>query len=113
MEILKTFIWVANIISAIVLITLVLMQHGKGADAGAAFGSGSAQGVFGAAGSSNFLSRSTAIIATLFFATCLGLGYLSTNQGSRLNLQDGVKPAVEKVVTPKPKPVTPSSAIPE
>lgn len=114
METLKTVVWVVNIISAIVLITLVLMQHGKGADAGAAFGSGSAQGVFGAAGSANFLSRSTAVTATLFFVTCLALGYLSSNQSSKLDLQDGTKPPVEQFVTPVPsQPKTSSAAIPE
>ena len=64
MEAFKTIIWIINIFSALAVIVLVLMQQGKGADAGAAFGSGSAQGVFGAAGNANFLSRSTAMAAT-------------------------------------------------
>ena len=63
MEAFKTIIWIINIFSALAVIVLVLMQQGKGADAGAAFGSGSAQGVFGAAGNANFLSRSTAMAA--------------------------------------------------
>lgn len=81
MEAFKTVIWIINIFSALSVIILVLMQHGKGADAGAAFGSGSgsAQGVFGSAGNANFLSRSTAICATVFFATCLALVYIHTN----------------------------------
>ena len=72
MEAFKTFIWIINIISALSVVVLVLLQHGKGADAGATFGSGSgsAQGVFGSAGNANFLSRATAITATFFFATC-------------------------------------------
>ena len=67
-------------ILAIVLIVLILLQHGKGADMGAAFGSGSAGSLFGASGSANFLSRSTAIVATLFFISSMSLTYLSTNQ---------------------------------
>ncbi|MCP1660549.1 preprotein translocase subunit SecG [Neisseria perflava] len=67
--------------SALAVIVLVLLQHGKGADAGATFGSGSgsAQGVFGSAGNANFLSRSTAIAATVFFATCMAMVYIHSN----------------------------------
>ncbi len=83
MEALKTVIWIVNIFSALAIIVLVLMQHGKGADAGASFGgSGSAQGVFGSAGNANFLSRMTGICAMIFFATCLGLGYVNTNNAN-------------------------------
>lgn len=59
------------------IIALVLMQHGKGADAGAAFGSGASGSVFGASGSANFLSRTTGMLAAVFFLTSLGLSYLS------------------------------------
>lgn len=62
------------------MVVLVLLQQGKGADMGAAFGSGSAGSVFGASGSSNFMSRTTAVIATVFFCTSLGLTYISTNR---------------------------------
>lgn len=86
MEAFKTLIWILNIFAALSVIVLVLMQHGKGADAGASFGSGSAQGVFGAAGNANFLSRSTAIAATIFFATCLALGYINSNAKSGKSL---------------------------
>ncbi len=83
METIKTIIWLLNIFAAISVIVLVLLQQGKGADAGATFGgSGSAQGVFGSAGNANFLSRSTAIAATVFFASCLGLVYLNTHAPS-------------------------------
>ena len=82
MEAFKTLIWLVNIFSAIAVIFLVLMQPGKGADAGAAFGTGSAQGVFGASGSANFLSRSTAIAAVVFFCTCLALAYLHANKNT-------------------------------
>lgn len=62
---------------AVSLVTLVLLQHGKGADAGAAFGSGASATVFGARGSASFLSRMTAVLAALFFATSLVLSYFS------------------------------------
>ncbi|MCF7520458.1 preprotein translocase subunit SecG [Neisseria sp. ZJ106] len=81
MEAFKTVIWIVNIIAALAVIVLVLLQHGKGADAGATFGSGSgsAQGVFGSAGNANFLSRTTAIAATIFFATCMAMVYIHSN----------------------------------
>ncbi|WP_107689077.1 preprotein translocase subunit SecG [Neisseria wadsworthii] len=80
METIKTVIWLLNIFTSITVIILVLMQQGKGADAGATFGgSGSAQGVFGSAGNANFLSRATAIAATVFFASCLSLVYINTH----------------------------------
>lgn len=84
MQAFKTLIWIINIFAAVSVIGLVLMQHGRGADAGASFGSGSgsAQGVFGSAGNANFLSRATAIAATLFFISCLALGYVHKNSGA-------------------------------
>ena len=68
-----------HVIAAVVIIVLVLMQQGKGADMGAAFGSGSSGSVFGASGSGNFLSRTTAVVATIFFITSLSLTYLAGN----------------------------------
>jgi len=62
------------------VIGLVLIQHGKGADMGAAFGSGASGSLFGASGSANFLSRTTAALATVFFITSLGLSYLATDR---------------------------------
>jgi len=76
----ETLVWVVHIIVAIALIALVLLQHGKGADMGAAFGSGSSGSLFGASGSANFLSRSTAVLASLFFLTSLGLAYFGLQQ---------------------------------
>ena len=76
----ETLVWILHIIVAIVVIALVLLQHGKGADMGAAFGSGSSGSLFGATGSANFLSRSTAIVATVFFLTSLVLGYYGLQQ---------------------------------
>ena len=76
-----TILTVIHMLAALGIIGLVLIQHGKGADAGAAFGAGAAGGasgsVFGAQGSGNFLSRSTAVLATVFFVTSLSLAYLS------------------------------------
>lgn len=76
----ETLFWVLHVIVAITVIALVLLQHGKGADMGAAFGSGSSGSLFGATGSANFLSRSTSIVATLFFLTSLGLAYFGLQQ---------------------------------
>ncbi|MGD9787934.1 MAG: preprotein translocase subunit SecG [Sulfuricellaceae bacterium] len=76
----ETLIWIINVLSALGVIGLVLLQHGKGADMGAAFGSGSAGGLFGSRGAANFLSRSTAILAAVFFATSLALGYVSSHK---------------------------------
>lgn len=76
----ETLVWVVHIFVAIALIALVLLQHGKGADMGAAFGSGSSGSLFGASGSANFLSRSTAVLASLFFLTSLGLAYFGLQQ---------------------------------
>ncbi len=73
---------VIHVLLSLVIIALIMLQRGKGAEAGAALGGGSSGSVFGARGASNFLSRSTAILATLFFITSLGLAYLSSNQQS-------------------------------
>jgi preprotein translocase subunit SecG len=73
----ETLILVIHVLAALAIVGLVLLQHGKGADVGAAFGSGSAGSVFGSSGSANFLSRMTAIAAVIFFLTSLGLTYFS------------------------------------
>lgn len=82
---------VFHLLLAIGLIALVLLQHGKGADAGAAFGSGASSTVFGAQGAGNFLSRSTAIIATLFFLTSIALAYFAARIGEPGGLMDEVE----------------------
>ncbi|MBK7646460.1 MAG: preprotein translocase subunit SecG [Betaproteobacteria bacterium] len=69
-----------HIIVAISIIGLVLMQHGKGADMGAAFGSGASGSLFGATGSANFLSRATGVLAAVFFATSLTLAYVASSK---------------------------------
>lgn len=66
-----------HVIVGLAIIGLVLLQHGKGADMGAAFGSGSSGSLFGASGSANFLSRATAVLAAVFFVTSLGLSYIA------------------------------------
>ena len=73
---------ILHVIAAAGIIGLVLIQHGKGADVGAAFGSGSAGSVFGSAGSANFLSRLTAGLAVVFFLTSIGLTFLTTKKSS-------------------------------
>ena len=78
MEWLKTLLMVVQIISAVGVIGLVLVQQGKGADMGAAFGSGASGSIFGATGSSNFLSRTTGIFATVFFLSTLSISYVGT-----------------------------------
>jgi preprotein translocase subunit SecG len=80
MNTLFNLIVVVQVISALAIIGLVLMQHGKGADMGAAFGSGASGSLFGASGSSNFMSKSTAVAAAIFFASTLGLAYFSGNR---------------------------------
>ena len=74
---LQTVVMVVQLLAAIGVIVLVLLQHGKGADMGAAFGSGASGSLFGATGSANFLSRSTAVAAAIFFACTLGLAMIS------------------------------------
>jgi preprotein translocase subunit SecG len=80
MDIWLTTVLVVHVICALGIIVLVLLQHGKGADMGAAFGSGNSGSLFGATGSANFLSRTTSVLAAIFFSTSLTLAYLATNK---------------------------------
>ena len=84
----ETIVWILHSLAALGVIGLVLMQHGKGADMGAAFGSGSAGSLFGASGSANFLSRSTGVLAAVFFITSLSLTFLSYRQGAGTGIMD-------------------------
>lgn len=93
MELLNTFALVALIVSALAIIVLVLMQHGKGADMGAAFGGGSSGSLFGASGSANFLSRATALSAVVFFSMLMLISYLHVANDSKLGVMES---AVEK-----------------
>lgn len=99
---------VIHVLAAAGIIGLVLMQHGKGADMGAAFGSGSAGSLFGASGSANFLSRSTAVFAVIFFLTSMGLSYLSFEKSSSVGVMSThQEPAKSSEV---PAPTTPAPA---
>ncbi|HNN09337.1 MAG: preprotein translocase subunit SecG [Rhodocyclaceae bacterium] len=80
MDALFSVILVAHILVGLAVCGLVLMQHGKGADMGAAFGSGASGSLFGATGSANFLSRTTAVLAAIFFVTSLALAYIASNK---------------------------------
>ncbi len=75
MNVMLTIVLTVQMLAAMGMVGLILVQHGKGADMGAAFGSGSSGSLFGASGSANFLSRTTAILATVFFACTLALAY--------------------------------------
>ena len=116
MVFLENSLLVLHLIVAVVVCGLVLLQHGKGADMGAAFGSGSSGSLFGASGSANFLSRSTAVLATVFFASSLGLTYFgalrSTPAGVEKSIMDTVAPKAGDIPTPSAPPVTPSAPAP-
>ena len=107
----QTAVLIVHILLAITLIVLALLQHGKGADAGAAFGSGASSTMFGARGSANFLSRSTAAVATLFFLTSLTLGYFFAHPAKSESVMDSATPASRVVpeVTDLPPAAAPSS----
>ena len=100
----ETIVWVVHVLTAMVLIGLVLVQHGKGADMGASFGSGSAGSLFGSSGSANFLSRSTAFAAAVFFTTSLSLTYFSSHPAQQQGVMDKIN-AVKKAPATTPAPV--------
>ncbi len=100
MENINSILTIAQVLLSIALIALILMQHGKGADAGAAFGSGASASVFGARGSGNFLSKSTGVLATLFFIVCLALAYVTSNRQA----PDGIMESVTTIETDQATP---------
>lgn len=111
----EVVILVVHVIAALSIIALVLLQHGKGADMGAAFGSGSAGSVFGSSGSANFLSRTTAVLATIFFISSISLTIFS----SKKNADKGImKEHTEQPATslpaqiPTPPAAAPAAAVP-
>ncbi len=109
----QTLVLVLHILAAVGIVVLVLLQHGKGADMGAAFGSGSAGSLFGSAGAANFLSRTTAVLAAVFFATSLGLTYFSAPAKSGGVTQQIDSAAAKSVVKPAaPAPSAPAPAVP-
>ena len=101
---------VLHVLVGIGLITLILLQHGKGADAGAAFGSGASATVFGARGSATFLTKATAVLALLFFSNSFFLNYLSANTTGPKSIIEEQKEdnsptgIIESTVTPEPEP---------
>lgn len=100
----ETLLWIVHLLVSAALVGLVLLQHGKGADMGAAFGSGSSGSLFGASGSANFLSRSTAIAATIFFLTSMGLTYFSLNRAAPGGVLDKVPVKTQTAPAPQPAP---------
>jgi len=117
MEFWFTVVIVLHVLIALAIIGLVLLQHGKGADMGSGFGGGSSASLFGATGSANFLSRTTAVLATVFFLSSLGLAYFATNRPKAgAGILDAVKaeqPAAEvpqSTATPKPAAEAPKPA---
>ena len=111
-----TIVIALHVVIALVIIGLVLLQHGKGADMGSGFGGGASSSLFGATGSANFLSRATAVLATMFFLTSLGLAYLATNKPrtgggvlDAVKTQPAGEKAAEKAPAEKPAPETPKT----
>ena len=96
----ETLILVVHVVAALAIIGLVLLQHGKGADMGAAFGGGASGSLFGATGSANFLSRATAILATIFFITSLGLTWYSAHKTESSGVMS--RPASQAPATTSP-----------
>ena len=94
----ETLLLVVHVVAALAIIGLVLLQHGKGADMGAAFGGGASGSVFGATGSANFLSRATAIIATVFFLTSMGLTWFYAHKRDAKGVM-ATQPATQAPVT--------------
>jgi preprotein translocase subunit SecG len=99
---LTTVLIVSHVLVALAIIGLVLLQHGKGADMGSGFGGGASGSLFGATGSANFLSRSTAVLAAIFFVLSLALAYVATRRPAEEG--GGVIDAIRKQQVEKPAP---------
>ncbi len=100
---------VVQVLSALIIIGLVLLQHGKGADMGAAFGSGASGSLFGASGSSNFMSKSTGVFAAIFFGATLTLAYFSSNR--EVSVGGGVMERAAPVTGPAAIPSTTTAPV--
>jgi len=100
----QLFLTVLHLVLALGLIGLILIQHGKGADAGAAFGSGASSTVFGSQGSASFLTRMTAVMATSFFLTSMALAYFAAQVGEPEGLMDDVQMPAPMGPGPEPAP---------
>lgn len=99
METLQTLLFVLQVLVAVALIGFILLQHGKGADAGAAFGSGASATVFGASGTGNFMTKTTTILALVFLANSLSLAYIATQRSAApasLMQQEAAQPDMEE-----------------
>ena len=112
MQVLTNIVLIVQILSAVAMIGLVLVQHGKGADMGASFGSGSSGSLFGATGSANFLSRSTAVCATVFFVCTLALAFMSAGGRAASRRQHRARPARLARASAASAPVIPGAVIP-
>src|SRR6202008_4883905 len=106
----ETLLLAMHVLVAAALIGFVLLQHGKGADMGAAFGSGASGSLFGAVGSANFLSRTTAILATVFFVTSAVLTYWGPHHGKPRGLRESSVPKKPAPAAPKPPADVPQPA---
>jgi preprotein translocase subunit SecG len=102
-----------HVLAAMGVIGLILIQQGKGAEAGASFGSGASQTFFGSQGSGNFLTRSTAILITLFFVTSLTLGYLASNKSKLTDLDEFIKQAKPGAAQPSSQGISNTESKPE
>ena len=111
MQWLMTLVIVVQMLAALVMIGLVLIQHGKGADMGASFGSGASGSLFGATGSANFLSRTTAVLAAIFFACTLALAYFGNLRGTATEGGSILERAAPAASAPS-APAAPSQQIP-
>lgn len=115
MSVLLTIVLIVQMLAAVAMIGLILIQQGKGADAGAGFGGGAASGtLFGATGGANFLSRTTAVMATLFLACTLLLSYFGnvrpTSSSSVLDAANQAAPAAIPSAAPAPQPAASGAA---
>ena len=105
----EKLVLVIHVLAAIAVIALVLLQHGKGADMGASFGSGASGSLFGVSGSSNFMSRATAGFVIVFFATSLTLAYMASNKEGDVSVLKSH--AAKAVDTPAAKPEAPAAEV--
>ncbi len=115
MGLIQSIVLVLHVLVALAVIGFVLLQHGKGADMGAAFGGGSSGSLFGAAGSANFLSRTTALLATVFFVTSIALTWFGSREGTPQGVMD--KGVMERTLPPPaptdvPQPAAPAAVAP-
>ena len=109
----EKLVLVIHVLAAIAVIALVLLQHGKGADMGASFGSGASGSLFGVSGSSNFMSRATAGFVIVFFATSLTLAYMASNKAGDTSVvkSHAAKAVGADVAAPAAKPEAPAAEV--